>query len=126
MARYDVSLINGITKVETATGHVYHFPLELIETFTAENAMRRTQRGQSDYEYVKFSNITDKLGTGAIDGYVNQLAIRGYYLSLDTTQTANLGTGVLDTNANIENTTLLKSIDSSLKEIVFLLKGIAE
>lgn len=126
MARYDITQVNGVTKVETEKGFIYHFPLEIIETFTDADAMKRTQRGQTDSEYLKFSSIPNKLGAGNITGYVDAVAIGAYYFTIGGTSQLAIGTGLLSNNAQIEVVATLKELNKSMKEVIFLLKAIAE
>lgn len=81
MAVNDITLIAGVTKIETDVGFVYAFPLEVITTNTSGGFLDRTPRGESVSTTTYFSNITDKLGATNINEYVDALAIGGYFTS---------------------------------------------
>ena len=126
MALYDITYINGITKVETDKGFVYHFPLEIIETDTSRGSMKRTQRGQTTAENVQFSHVANKLGAGDIEGYVDRLAEKYSYSYVLKQDTGTLKTGQVSTDFEMSVKYSLGNIEVLLKEVVFLLKGISE
>ena len=117
MALYDTEDINGVTKVESTIGFVYHFVLVIIETNTSQNSYKKTQRGQTTSENILLSHVDDTLGFGTVEGYIDQLAKLGEYSGKDSGAIAT--TKSLDVNIN-------ESILNKLKDIEFLLKSIAE
>ncbi len=124
MARYDITQVNGITKEDIGIGFIYHFPLEIIVTHTVNNDMRRTQRGQSDYEYVRFDTIIDNLSTVDIEGYVDALCTGNYYR--DSNEEPETITDITLTESELLSTTALANIENKLDQMIFLLKNIAE
>jgi hypothetical protein len=119
MALYDITFVNGITKVETSEGYRYEFPLEKIDTDTAGNYMIRESRTDSRKEVVLFVDISNKLGAGSISGYVDALAERGAY-------SANFGAPKDGSSADNVSWALLNSIACKLDKVIFLLQKLNE
>ena len=121
MALYDIEDKNGVTKVETSIGFVYHFTQVIISTNTESDSMQWTQWGQTTSEYVQFSNIVDKRNSSNIEQYCDNLAITGFYDDKgSTTNVANL------TNGEQQILYAINGNNELLKDVVFLLKNIAE
>lgn len=79
MALHDFVLIEGVTKVETAVGFRYKFPIEIIETNTVGGYFVRSAIGESGTELVYFSDIANKLGASNVEQYVDTLCNRKVY-----------------------------------------------
>jgi len=121
MALHDIERINGITREETATGYIYNFPLEIIETRTSDGSMTRTQRGQTNSEYVRFVNIPDKKFSTSITDYCNKLCEQYYYR-------VNEGDAERIPLTTFEQQVIALGNDQMqlLHQIIFLLEKIAE
>jgi len=124
MAIHDISYINGVTKVETEKGFIYHFELEIIQAITAQNAMVRTQRGQTDSDYVRFTELLNNYGTANIVGYLDKLANDGAYKVGEPT--VNVASGESATSFELTASSALNSINEQLEEIKYFIKSIAE
>lgn len=126
MALHDITDIFGVTRVETLKGFVYHFPLEIIATDTKDNSMTRTDRGESNSQYVRFVDIPNKLGAGNIKGYVEVLCNKLDYRQSIKADKSTLRDGSVNTDYELTSIELLSDISKRLQAIEFLLKGIAE
>ena len=125
MALYDIEDINGVTKVETAIGFVYHFEQVIISTNTALNSMQRTQRGQTTSENVRFINMPDNQGTIDIEGYCDKLAMLGRYKS-DPDTSAAVASGIMQSPFELSAQGALNTITEQLEEIKYFIKSIAK
>ena len=124
MAIHDITYINGVTKVETEKGFIYHFELEIIQAITAQNAMVRTQRGQTDSDYVRFTELLNNYGTANIVGYLDRLANDGAYKV--GAPNVNVASGIMQSPFEASAASALNSMNEQLEEIKFFIKKIAE
>lgn len=127
MALYDLELLGNITRMELATGYLYHFPLEIIETNTHGAYMIIRPRGQSRTEQVDFADVLQSFGASDIRGYVDEIAVRGFYKSAELDQgRLSLGDGTQGSNYEVEAAEVLSQMNKTLDKILFVLKGISE
>ena len=127
-----VTIIKGITKVESVRGFVYNFPLQVIETITDDNYLIRRERGNSSYEQIRFVDLDNNLGALDIEGYADLLCEGGYFRDSDSVvPVANeikdgRGSGETYSDYETETLALAKEQKRQLDQMIFLLKNIAE
>ena len=123
-----ISKINGVTKKEWLQFFVYDFPLALITVDTNQNKyILQLKADFSNPQTVLFSDITDPLGASDVEGYVDELAMQGFFFDIssieNTEQSEDLGR--INWNVTKSNINQNSAIDL-LEDIRNLLIKIAE
>lgn len=111
----EVSIINSVTKKERNGIYVYTFPLVVIEADPDTDVMTIISQDRSQNREVAFADITDPLGAGDIEGYVDALAAGGYYTIPSSAAPAELA--AIETNTG-DTATNTASIDTKSTTIV--------
>jgi hypothetical protein len=80
---HEITLVNGVSKQEVNGNLVYFFPLALIHAYTDatpanEYYLLQLYNGQQ-IQRVNYSDITDKLLSTTLTGYLDTCATNGYW-----------------------------------------------
>jgi len=132
----EVILINGVTKRETNGNFVYFFPTATITISITEQAFTVLQINDAgNVINAKFADVTDKFGTTEVEGYIDELAVRGFFFDserqvaidqdIEDKQFA-AGTGKVKTSFESTMMTESKSQTYLLRQILFYIQSIAQ
>lgn len=124
----EIVKINGVDK-KTENGLIfYYFPRALITVNPSLASYELRQVINFNHKMtVLYSDITDKLGSSTVETYVDELATQGFFFEVEGTAQTSTSTSLASVDLTSKQSDIaLNEIITQLKELNFIIKGIAE